>query len=382
MSPYTNRENGRAAQTAKLTATIGGGLALLLFAVCLLSFNAGSALAQAPVPEDPSLVGESKSVCQAFWDQEYDKALQIADRLLRTAGSNEEKVGVYKCAACTYVAKGSLPGATDAIAKMLKLDASARFSPDYLYPPPVLDLYHAVRESLYAGSMDIKTIAIGDFEDNSIYSDKDSKYDYSKFSLALVHTVMADLAQATTLKIVDRQRTETIIKEIELGQSGFADPEQAVRAGKLLGAHTFIFGQYMILNKNTVRIDARVVHTATGEVILTHSVTGDFSGDPEKFLELERDLVTGLSEGIEKILVLGDEPMNLRAMASNLFNEKAKTIDKRKNYVESKFLTAEALELEDKGDLKQARSVWQSVVELDPQNDAARARVRSLDAMM
>ncbi|MBU1698556.1 MAG: CsgG/HfaB family protein [Candidatus Eisenbacteria bacterium] len=378
MIPYTNRENGRSTSIA----AAAGDMLLLLAIACLLLVPVRPAESQAPVPEDPSLVGDSKSVCQAFWDQEYDEALKLADKILKTEESIPVKVGVYKCTACTYVAKGELPNAMKSIESMLQLDPSARYSPDYLYPPPVLDLYHTVRESLYAGSMDIKTIAIGDFEDNSVFVDKDGKYDYSKLRLALVHTVMADLAQATSLKIVDRQRTETILKEIELGQSGFTDPEEAVRAGKLLGAQTFIFGQYMILNKNTVRIDARVVHTATGEVILTHSTTGDFSGDPEKFLALERDLVMGLAEGIEKILLLGEAPMECRSLAASYFDGKTKTIGKRKKYVESKFLTAEALELEDRGDLKQARTVWHSVVELDPENDVARARVRSLDALL
>ncbi|NNF06740.1 MAG: hypothetical protein HKN21_08265, partial [Candidatus Eisenbacteria bacterium] len=202
----------------------------------------------AAIPAD-SLEDLSNSACEAYRNQEYEQALDHAAQLLGSDEALATKVGVFKCVTCTHVAMRQTRRAKDSIAGMLELDGSARFSPDYSYPPPVIDLYHLVRDSVFADGndapMDINTIAIGDFEDNSIFQGKYKDYDYSLFARALVHTVGADLAEATDLKIVDRQRIKNILNELEISRSGFADPKQAVQAGRLLGAQTFIFGQYM-----------------------------------------------------------------------------------------------------------------------------------------
>ncbi len=344
---------------------------------------AAALLGPPPPAQAQSTPGTSaERVCDAYWSQEYDQALKLATQVLAAADVvTQEKIEAYKCLACTYVAKRQLAPARGSISEMLAADPAARFTPPYTYPPPVIDLYHAVRDSLHSGTVDIQTVAVGDFEDNSPYKGKFKDYDFSLFRLALVHTVMADLAEATPLKIVDRQRTEQLLKEVQLGQSGFANPDQAVRSGQMLGAQTFIFGQFMVLSKNKVRIDARVVHTATGQVILTRQVTGDFGGDPEKFLALERELVLALASGIGEILAGGGQKIGLDRMIGNYFDGKQASIKGRENYVESKFKTAEALEMEDTGDYKGAKTAWKRVLDMDPGNEIAGLRLRALNTM-
>lgn len=323
------------------------------------------------------------SVCQAYWEQRYDQALELAKKIVAQPNvALDDKLSAYRCEACTHVARKQIVPAKESIAGMLQLDATARFSPDTDYPPPVLELYHSVRDSLFPGTMDVRTIAIGDFEDNSIYTGAFKDYDFSLFQKALLHTISADLAAATDLKLVDRQRITQIKDEIRLGQSDFADPQQAVRAGQLLGAHTFIFGQYMILSKDTVRIDARVVKTATGEVLLTKQVTGQFSGDPAKFLELEQELVTAIARGIDQVLAANEMESHVEEDAQSYFARKRTTINNRPDYVESKFLVAMALESEDSGDYQQAREAWKRVLEVDPANEVAPVRIQVLETIL
>ena len=181
---------------------------------------------------------------------------------------------------------------------------------------------------------------------------------------------------------MDRQRIAQIKDEIKLGQSDFADPNQAVRAGQLLGAHTFVFGQYMILSKDKVRIDARVVKTATGEVLLTKQVTGQFSGDPDKFLELEQELVTAIARGIDEVLAANDMESHVEEDTQSYFARKRATINNRPDYVESKFLVAMALESEDSGDYEEAREAWERVLEVDPANEVAPVRIQVLETLM
>jgi curli biogenesis system outer membrane secretion channel CsgG len=332
----------------------------------------------------PSLAAEPGAVCSAYHNQDYDQALILAAKILAADPPAPAKVDVFKCQTCTYVALRRRPEAKGSVAEMLQADPTARFSPEYNYPPPVIEIYNVVRDSVMAhgsGPVDARTIAIGDFEDNSVYTGKFKGYDFSLFKNALVHTLTADLAEATDLKIVDRQRTQKILEEIQLSQSSFTDPKQAVAAGKLLGAQTFVFGQYMILSAKKVRIDARVVRTSTGEVLLTRQVTGEFGGDPERFLALERELVEGLAEGIDQVLSAnGQAPSTSRAVQDR-FAAMGKTISKREGYVEAKFLAAEALELEDKGNYAAATRKWEEVRRMDPANDVASARLSALSSL-
>ena len=149
----------------------------------------------------------------------------------------------------------------------------------------------------------------------------------------------------------------------------------------MLGAQSFIFGQYMVLDQDEVRIDARVVHTATGEVVLARQVTGNFGGDPKKFLALERELVTVLAEGLSRITAGGGEDLELDRMSADYFDRKGKGIKERKAYVESKFMIAEALDLEDQAEFDQALKIWADVLRIDPANDVARQRTRALEAL-
>lgn len=335
-----------------------------------------------PTAKADETKGSAETVCEAYFYQEYDRAIDLARQIVQSDSPTTEKLDAYRCKTCSYVALSEVRPAKMTIAEMLEVDQTARFSPDLSYPPVVIDLYNAVRDSLYPGTMDINTIAVGDFEDNSIYKGKFGDYDFSMFKDALIHTINADLAEATPLKLVDRQRIDKITAELALNQNAMMDPEHAVQAGRLLGAHSFIFGQYMILSKDTVRIDARVVHTATGEIVLTKQVTGKFDGDALKFLELEKELVTSLASGIDKIRTTEVESSDMKQKAEAYFEEKEGAVDSKMKYVESKFLAAQALELEDQGKFNDAQDVWRQVLDADPRNEIAETRIRILDTLI
>jgi TolB-like protein len=327
-------------------------------------------------------ISPADSVCLAYAAGRWQEAVDRATALLEQRRGAAALPDLYRCQAAALVELGRMAEAREAVVRLLSLDPRERFSPEYLYPPPLLRLYHEVRDSLAPGTMDIRTIAVGDFEDNSVYRGKIGDLDPSAFGPALVHTVITDLAEATSLRIVDRQRTRELLQEIRLGQGGFADPQEAVRMGRLLGAHAFVFGQYMILSPKRVRIDARVVRTATGEIILARQITGDFDGDPEKFLKLERELVLSLAQGIEEILQRAGSQERLRTGLEELFARKAKGIRYRKGYVRSVFLAGEALAMEASGEYRKAKGWWRKALEADPQNEVARQRLVVLEPLL
>ncbi len=307
----------------------------------------------------------------------YSSAEKTARRVTEDAGASVgARVEAEKTLVLVFLSNGDKDAAREALERMLDLDASARFSPEGKYPPMVYEFYHEVKDAMPEGTMDIRTIAIGDFENNSVYTKKYKNYDFDLFRPALVHSIITDLSTSTGLKIVDRQRTEKIIEETQLGATGAVDPQQAVRAGKLLGAHCFVFGQYMILDKKKVRIDMRVVHTATGEIIVAKQITGEFRGKPEKFLDIEKELVLVVAGAVDQVTgKVAGQKSDYQATAAAHFIAKGEDINDRKNYTEAHFLIGQAVEHEENMDYRAALTSWQQVLEVDPENEDARQRV-------
>lgn len=354
--------------------------------VLLLSILVGCAgaqtgqVTQTPAPENAGPV--LHEAMSAFWNLEYGKAEKLAQSVVSMpAVGKADLAEAQKVLACVYTMRRSQRDALEALVRMFEIDQTARFSPDANYPPPVIKTYYTVRDSLFPGTMDIRTVAVGDFENNSVFTGKFKQYDFGALEKALPHLIMLDLVNAAGLKVVDRQRTGEILKELQISTSGFADPKEAVQAGKLLGAHAFIFGQYMLLSADKVRIDARVVKTATGEVLAAKEVTGDFSGKPEVFFELQRELISGLMATLEE--ALGPESIpESEKLASRYYEGRKKGVQARAGYVDGVFLTAAALDAEEGGDYKSAVERWKQVLEADPANDVAATRVKILTPLV
>ncbi|MFQ5751995.1 MAG: hypothetical protein ACE5HI_08360 [bacterium] len=166
----------------------------------------------------------------------------------------------------------------------------------------------------------IQTIAIMDFENNSI----DDAEKYGNLGNALAKIIISDFAVLSKLRVVERERIQFIIDELELtakkvGGKNIMDPEYAPRVGKLLGAHSFVFGSFMRIGK-TFRMDVRLVKTETGEIFKTASV----EGKPDKILDLAKQLTVKITKDLkvkiedvekEKIEKLGKEDIPIEALA-------------------------------------------------------------------
>jgi TolB-like protein len=322
-----------------------------------------------------AVVGEAMN---AFWEVDYARAETLAQSVAGMPNaSRTELADAQKVLACVYTMRKAHHETISSLVRMFQIDQTARFSPDTDYPPPVINSFYTVRDSLFPGTMDINTVAVGDFEDNSVYTGKFKNYDFGALARALPHLITLDLVDAAGLKVVDRQRTADILKEMQLSTSGFADPKQAVQAGKLLGAHAFIFGQYMVLSADKIRIDARVVQTATGEVLSARQITAKFGGKPEVFFDLEKQLIASLMQALSA--TLGQEAIpDPEKTASEFSSRKSKTLESRPGYVDGMFLTASALQAEENLDYKDAVESWRKVLEIDPGNHVALVRVKLL----
>ena len=134
-----------------------------------------------------------------------------------------------------------------------------------------------------------KTVAISYFDNTS------GTKEYDPLSKGLADMLITDLSNVKSLKIVEREKLESLLKEIELGDGKFIDPNTAQKLGKGLGAGYMLTGSFLIMGE-TMRIDARLVDVGTGEVSMAEEITGE----KNTFFELEKVLKEKLIKSMEK----------------------------------------------------------------------------------
>ena len=106
----------------------------------------------------------------------------------------------------------------------------------------------------------ITTIALFAFDDNSFESGNEHLQD------GLAAVLASEISGRTELMLVEREKLDYILSEIELSQTDKVDQQSALKAGRLLGAHAFLFGEIMRIDRHA-RIDLRVVEVQTGRIL-------------------------------------------------------------------------------------------------------------------
>jgi TolB-like protein len=106
----------------------------------------------------------------------------------------------------------------------------------------------------------------------------------------LAQMIGADLTVVEKISVVERERLQEVLAELDLQQTRRMDPASGVRVGKLLGAHYLVFGTYFQLG-GALQATARVVDVETGKVLYALNALGP----PDDFLTVEQKLSSGLS---------------------------------------------------------------------------------------
>lgn len=117
--------------------------------------------------------------------------------------------------------------------------------------------------------------------------------DVDPLGKGLQSMLTTDLSQVPQLRLVERERLKDLRAEMRLSKGGLVDPATAVKMGKLLGATHLCSGSFTVVGER-MRLDARLVVIATGEVLLAEQIEGDKSA----FFELEKGLAQKIVAGI------------------------------------------------------------------------------------
>ena len=199
---------------------------------------------------------------------------------------------------------------------------------------------------------DRKTIAVLYFDNSSNNSDLDP------LRKGLADMLISDLSNLNMLRVVEREKLEELLNEINLSNSKEFDAATQQRMGKLLGAETILFGSYFEL-MGQFRVDAKIVKTETGEILKSEGVNGATAD----FMKLEKQLIWKIARGLDV-----------------RFNEKEKAVIMASESVsyDATLVYAEGLELYDNGDKPGALEKFKEAVALSPDFDRAKQMVGRL----
>lgn len=132
-----------------------------------------------------------------------------------------------------------------------------------------------------------KTVAILYFDNHTGQSD------YDPLGRGISSMMISDLSSVKEIQLVERERMQDLIKEIDAQHTSYFDSTTSVKAGKLIGAEYVVVGAFASVKKQ-MRIDTRVIRVQTGEIVKTAEV----SGDEDKFFDLEQKLADRLVDGL------------------------------------------------------------------------------------
>ena len=212
-------------------------------------------------------------------------------------------------------------------------------------------------------------VAVLDFQGTGATKDTES------LGVGLQSMLTTDLAQVSSITLVERARLRDVQKELKLSRSALADPATAVRLGKLAGASHLVTGSHTEVNKK-MRLDARLVEVATGKVVLASSAEGEL----DAFFELEKTLVGKLIEAIGVKLSVKERGAVARIHTTDFeafrqFSSGVQLFDQQK-YDESLLALRAALKKDD--DFKLARTTLDTYERLAAE---LRGRAADIDAV-
>jgi TolB-like protein len=107
-----------------------------------------------------------------------------------------------------------------------------------------------------------------------------------RFGLAVL--LGSDLSTSPALQMVERLRSDAMLRELRLIDEGRVDPSQGPRVGRLIGARRLLIGDVARGEGNSIRLSARVVDVLAGTVqqLVSAEAPIDQVIDAEKALAL------------------------------------------------------------------------------------------------
>ncbi len=163
--------------------------------------------------------------------------------------------------------------------------------------------------------------------------------------------VITDLARSRQVTVLERERMQAMLDEMQLSEQGRATPESAVRSGRLLRAARVVQGSLVDIGDN-LNATAAVVDVATAVVPTPAQASDQLS----RLFDLEKQLVFQIFEGL----------------GIQLTDAEREAVNQRPTQNLQAFLAySRGLEAGDRGDFQNAAQFFSQAARLDPGFQAA-----------
>lgn len=131
---------------------------------------------------------------------------------------------------------------------------------------------------------------------------------YEHLGRALSSMMISDLSVLDEkIQLVERERLEELLAELDLQQSAYVDPNSAQSLGMIVGAQYVVAGAF-VTAEPIMRLDTRIARVETSEIVTTAEVTGE----RDTLFDLQQQLADQLVEGLDLVLT-EEERERLRA---------------------------------------------------------------------
>ncbi len=204
-----------------------------------------------------------------------------------------------------------------------------------------------------------RTIAVLYFDNNSLAK----KTDMEPLRKGLADMLITELGKISQLQVVERNQLQQILEEMKLAQSGLITGKTGQEIGKMLGAQNLLFGSYMLMLDNKLRIDVRMVQVETGVTVKAEEVTGA----PKDLYKLLAGLVVKIARDLNVQLSKAD--------AAQLAKPENTSFDAALFY-------ARGLEYEDSHDYKNAAKMYESAIKQNEKYNKAKERLAAVKKLL
>lgn len=195
-----------------------------------------------------------------------------------------------------------------------------------------------------------KTVAVLYFDNHT------GRSDYDPLGKGLASMMISDLSSVEQIQLVERERLQDLVKEMEQQQSKYFDSTTAVKVGRLAGAEYVVTGAVAAADPK-LRIDTRVVRVETGEIVKTAQVTGNH----DQFFDLEQKLAQKLIDGLA-LALSPEEQERLRQQQEQNRIDDLKTMQQ----------LSQAIDLSDQGDYVGAADKLRPALQSSPHSALVR----------
>ena len=174
-----------------------------------------------------------------------------------------------------------------------------------------------------------------------------------------------NLAGNSSIRVVERDRIQSVLDEQKLATDGKLDPATSVKVGKIVGAHHMVTGVFITERAtNTMKISVRVFNTETSEV--------EFGTDETGKTDAIMSLIDKISAKLSKGLKLPDIPAAAR-------EEHAAAVKKQEKVpFQAVMLYSRALDEKDHGNKDKAVTLFKQSLQAFPDYDQPKKELEKL----